>query len=345
MLTIDGKEAGGQVLRVALGLAAITGQPLRIINIRGARPQPGLKTQHLEGVLAVGRLCNARIKGAELGSTTLEFIPNRIESKHLHVKISTAGSIGLLFQSLQLAAAYAAQPVKISVEGGGTAGKWAPSIDYVRHVFLPIVAKLGYQARIEVLKHGFYPRGGARVEIEVQPIEVLKSLKLLEPGRVKLIRGISIAGSLPKQVAERQAKAAIQRLKQVGIEAEIEAFAVHTLSPGTCIVLWAETEYSVLGTDLLGERGVPAERVGKEAAERLLKNLESKAGLDVHMSDQILPFLALAEGDSSLTIPEITEHVRTNIAVLEQMLGVRFEIKANRPCELQVKGLGLKSPI
>lgn len=343
MIIIDGKEAGGQILRTALGLSAIIGEPIKVINIRGTKKGGvGLKTQHLEGVLTIAKLCNAEVKGATLGSTEIEFIPKKLENKELNIRISTAGSIGLLYQSLQIPSAFTDNIVKIHVNGGSTASLWSPPITYVQNVFLPIVRKMGYNAEIKVIKHGFYPKGGAEVEIIVHPIQKLNAIKLTSPGKIEKINGISVAGSLPEHIAIRQAESAKKYLLERNFkDVEIKAETVKTYSQGTSITLWAECENSILGFDYIGKRGVRAETIGEECAKGLVRSLKSSAALDKFMSDQILIFLALAEGESKIKVEEITEHCETNIRVTEQILGVKFEIdKENK--KIEVEGIGYK---
>ncbi|MEM7821252.1 MAG: RNA 3'-terminal phosphate cyclase [Candidatus Aenigmatarchaeota archaeon] len=341
MILIDGKEAGGQVLRTAVGLSAITNKPIKVINIRGARGDGGLKTQHLEGILAVGNLCNAKIKGAVLGSKELEFIPGRIEPKQLNIKISTAGSIGLLFQSLQTISGFCGEDIKINVYGGSTSSAWSPTLHYIQNVFLPIANKMGFSAEIKIIKEGFYPKGGAEVKMIIHPIKKLTPIKLTERGKIKNIRGISIVGSLPKHVAERQNEYAIKVLKEHGFDnINISYQLVSTLSPGTSITIWAECENSIIGADNIGRRGVRAEKIGEECAKELIASLESKAALDKYMADQILVFLSLADGESEIRVEEITEHVRTNIKVIEQIVGVRFYVDEDEKT-IRVIGIGL----
>jgi RNA 3'-phosphate cyclase len=341
MITIDGKEGGGQVLRVALGLSAVTGEPIKVTNIRGSRDGGvGLKSQHLEGVLAIAKLCNADIKGAKLGSTEIEFVPGRIEGKDLGIRLPTAGSIGLLFQSLQLPSAFAASELRFQISGGSTASAWSPTLSYVQNAFLPIVRKLGYKADIRIVRHGFYPKGGAEAQITVYPIRKLSSISLTESGMVKSVKGASVAGSLPTHVVDRQTDSAKRVLKDHGLsEVEISSQSVNTISPGTSITLWAECENTVLGSDAIGEKGLPAEKVGEDAALRLIKSIESRSCLDKHMSDQILVFLALATGKSQVTLEEFTGHVRTSIRVIEQILAVKFETESEKRL-LCVDGIG-----
>lgn len=343
MIVIDGKEAGGQILRTALGLSTITGKPIKVINIRGARQGGvGLKTQHLEGMLAVAQLCNAEVKGAKLGSTEIEFIPKKLENRELNIKIPTAGSIGLLFQSLQIPVAFTDDTIQIHITGGSTASAWSPTLEYIQNVFLPIVRKMEYVAELEIVKYGFYPKGGAEVNIVVYPTKKLNSINLTDRGKVKGIFGISVAGSLPQHVAERQANAARKIFSDYGLEnIHISSQAVDTLSPGTSITLWAECENTILGSDNIGKRGVPAEKIAEQAAKELISSIESQACLDKYMGDQIIPFIALAENKSKIKVEEITQHCKTNILVCEQLLGVRFNIDATNKT-ISVNGIGFQ---
>ncbi|MEM5766536.1 MAG: RNA 3'-terminal phosphate cyclase [Candidatus Aenigmatarchaeota archaeon] len=344
MIVIDGKEGGGQILRTALGLSAITGKSIKVINIRSARRGgTGLKPQHLEGLLAVAQLCDAEIRGAKLGSTEVEFIPKKLRAKELNIKISTAGSIALLFQSLQIVSAFTGDIVKINVKGGSTASAWSPTIQYVQNVFLPIVRKMGYCAEIEIIKHGFYPQGGAEVEITVHPIEKLTAIRLTSPGKTKRIKGVSVVGSLPEHIATRQAEAAKKYFVERNFSnVEIKTETVRTYSPGTSITLWAEAENSILGVDNLGKMGIRAEDIGKQAAEELFKSLQSKSALDKFMSDQIIPFIALADGKSEVTVEKMTQHCISNISVCEKILDCKFSVyEASR--RIEVKGMGFVS--
>ena len=163
---------------------------------------------------------------------------------------------------------------------------------------------------------------------------------MADKGDIGPVKGISVAGSLPRHIADRQAESARNALKGHGIDdASVESVTVNTASPGTCITLWAEYEDTVLGSDSIGEIGKPAEKVGKECADGLIKSIESGAVLDGWMSDQMLVFLALADGISKVKIQEFTDHVRSNIMIIESMLKARFEVK-ERENTVSVNGIG-----
>lgn len=336
IVEIDGSylEAGGQIIRTGAALSTITKNPVKIYNIRAGRKKPGLMTQHLEGLKALGRLCNAEIKGAFLESIKIEFYPKEISQKILEINIPTAGSIGLIFQILKLPACFSEKTIEIKIKGGATFGKFAPPVLYMKNVLLPILEKMNYKAEINILKHGFYPKGGAEVNIKVFPCKQFRPLGLTERKELKSIKGISVASdSLKnKKVAERQEESARNIIKEVlGIEPEIEIKYDKTICPGSGIVLFANYENTVLGSDGLGELGKPAERVGEEAASQLIKGIKSNACLDRFMADQILPFLALTDS-GKISVAEITNHCLTNIWVIEKFVPVKFEVKGEKGC-------------
>ena len=332
IVTIDGAEGGGSVLRVAVGLAVALQRPVRVVNIRGARKDPGLKAQHLAGLLATAELCDAHVEGARLGSREVLFLPQRIRKHKLRVEVPTAGAVGLVLQPLQIACLAAEHDVDVFIEGGGTFGKWAPPLPYLQHVNFALLARFGYPAEAFAEREGFYPKGGARVRARFFRPQLRGPLTLEERGPLEGVQGLSVAalGLREARVAERQAQAAYDRLREAlpDVGVHIETRYVDTASLGSAVVLWARYGRTILGADELGERGVRAETVGRRAAERLRAEIESEATLDVHMADQVIPFLALYGG--SFRCREITDHVAINLEVVERLTGRRPEIQGTR---------------
>lgn len=336
MLEIDG-SAGGQVLRTACALSAITKQPCRIFRIRRNRPKPGLMPQHLLGIQALAELCRGRLEGDKLGSEEINFWPTEIVAKDLHLKIETAGSITLMLQTLLPLSLVTAEPMKIAFEGGATDTFFSPTIDYFRCVFLKILERTGIKVETDILKRGYYPEGGAKVEVKIYPSKPGK-INLTERGNLKKILMISgAADSLKsKKVAERQLAGVKEIFGKLNLPSEEKIEYYETLSPGSQICLAAEfalestdTAAVFMGTDNLGKLGKRAEDVGKEAALELLKEQKSGACLDKHSADQILLYLALAGSGSSATVSEITEHCLSNIGTIEKFLKGKFKIKNN----------------
>jgi RNA 3'-terminal phosphate cyclase (ATP)/RNA 3'-terminal phosphate cyclase (GTP) len=328
MIVIDGStgEGGGQMLRTALGLSALTGKPFKITNIRKGRCEPGIKEQHLQSVNAVAKLCDAKVEGAELDSMDLEFTPNAIRSGNINVAISTAGSVGLVLQSLLIPAVKT--DLRIRIKGGATYGKWAMPIDHFKFVLSPILKRIGYETGVVVKKEGFYPKGGALVEVFSGKAKQFSPIDLMEKGKVVSISGRSVASELLRsaRVAERQANSAKSVLfNHFKTDAKIKVEYVNTLNPGSGIQLWVETENSILGGNSLGEIGKKAEIVGEEAANNLIEDFEHGC-VDRFTSDQLLPYMALS-GCGRFLSSKITDHVKTNAFVIEQFLSVKFNVK------------------
>jgi RNA 3'-terminal phosphate cyclase (ATP)/RNA 3'-terminal phosphate cyclase (GTP) len=322
MILIDGSNAGGQLVRTACALSAITGKPFKIINIRGARPNPGLQIQHMEGIKFIAELCNAETKGLELNSKELVFSPNQLEAKDLKIKISTAGSIGLVLQTVLLVTSQLDKSIKIEIDGGGTWNKWAPPVLYLEKVLFSLLKE---ETKIKILRDGFYPKGNANVEVITKPLK-LKPFEFLERTEIKEINGFSIASkSLEKaKVAERQAKTAKELIKQkFNKELNIETKYVDSLSPGSGILIFIKTENSIIGGDSLGEIKKSAEDVAKEAVKNLIFEYANGA-IDRHAADMLLPYMSLSSG--KIQTSEITHHIKTNVAVIEKFLPVKFEV-------------------
>jgi len=332
MIEIDGSigEAGGQILRTACALSTVTKNPCLVFNIRKGREKPGLMPQHLAGIQALARLCNGSLEGDELGSQEIKFYPGQTYKERVFVEIPTAGSITLVLQTLILPALFAPHPIKITFEGGATDTFFSSTIDYFHYVFLKILEKLGAKGEINILKRGYYPEGGAGVEITLFPSK-LKSLNLTERGELQKISVISGASDLlkDKNVAERQIAGVKEILGKLKLPTEEKVEYYPTPCPGSQICLLAEFENTVIGADNLGKLGKRAEDVGKEAAFELLREQKSEACLDKHLADQILPYMALGSGKSKVTVSEITNHCRTNIWVIEKFLNGKFEIRGN----------------
>lgn len=334
MIEVDGSkfEGGGAILRVATALSAVTQKPCHVFDIRKGREKSGLMRQHLLGLRALSELCQGKLEGDELGSEKIWFYPGKVQAKDIQVKIKTAGSITLVLQTLILPCLRAPRPVKISFKGGATDTFFSPTIDYFRYVFLKILEKMTSQkiADIEVKRRGFYPEGGAEVEIKIYPT-TLKPISLTEQGAIKKVTIISGASEFlrTKKVAERQVagvKEILGKLK-LPIKEQIEYY--QSQSPGSQLNITGEFANTIIGVDNLGKLGKSAEEVGREAAQNFLKEGKLGASLDKHLADQILPFMALSQGKSQVSVSEVTSHCKTNIWVIEKFLEGKFEISDN----------------
>jgi len=332
VVEIDGslKSGSGTILRLSVALAGIVNQPLHIFNIRQKRPQPGLRPQHLEAVLTAAKLCNADVKGATLGSRELWFTPSQIEGGEIHAEIGTAGSIPMLLLTVLPLCTFAQKPVRLHVTKGGTDVRNAPTINYLKHVLLPMLNRMGLEASLIIEKYGYYPKGMGEIILTVQPGRKLNPICIEEFGKVTELRGVSVCTFLAdRRVAERQAKTANEFLKVRGFEAEVQVVndTSNPLQKGSSLVLWAITSTgALLSGDAIGELGKPSEVVGREAAENLLREVESLATVDVHLADMLVPYVALAQGESVYLSRAMTEHLDTNIWLAQLILGVEFSV-------------------
>ncbi len=330
-IVVDGShgEGGGQVIRTSVALSALTGKPVRITNIRAKRCTSGLRAQHVSGVDAVAQMCNAEVKGASIGSEEIDFFPESIETKHLSVKISTAGSIGLVLQALLIPAMHIKDRIEIDICGGATFGKWSPPLLYTKHVLFPLLLKMGYKAEMDIVRHGHYPKGGAEVKVVIYPLLKLKGIDISERGKLLKICGIAHSSDIltKAQVSERLAESARKYLwERYDVPIDIDVQYSKSDSTGTSIVLWAEFENTVMGADCLGEKRMSARKVGVLAAEQLSRSINSGASVDEYMTDQLPPYIAFACGPSSYTAPSFTGHAKTNIDVVGKFLDRKFDV-------------------
>lgn len=331
-LRIDGGygEGGGQILRTAFALSCLTKRPIEIYNIRRGRKNPGLQPQHLTSALAAQKISSADILGAELGSQTLRFVPKVPKGGSYSLNVSekrgSAGSIPLVLQTILLPLSFADTGSKIEVIGG-THVPWSPPFHYLAHVFLPIVNRMGLDIKIMIERWGFYPKGGGIIRAEVSPARSLSSIDLKERGELKKIWGVSAVSNLPRSIAERQRDTASKILKDDGFIPEIDIVDAPSIGQGTFILIVIEFENSIVGFSSLGQRGKRAEEVGEEAARAFLDFYSSGAAVDPHLADQILPYLALAKGESAMTTSKISRHLLTNIWLIEQFIPIKFTVE------------------
>ena len=332
MLEVDGskKSGSGTILRLSVALAAILNEPLHIYNIRHRRPQPGLKPQHLEAVVTAAKLCNAETRGASLGSTELWFYPDEIVGGKVEAEIGTAGSIPMLLITVLPICAFAKKDATIHVSRGGTDVSHSPTINYLKHVFLPVLKRMGLNTFLTIQKYGYYPKDMGEVSLDVEPETKLSPLDIAEFGEVASFAGVSVCTFLAdRKVAERQAEAANVQLRKHGYDAEIQVINdfSNSLQKGSSLTLWTETTTDViLGGDAIGELRKPSEVVGNEAAERLLRETRARATVDVHLADMLIPYVALAEGESTYFSRSMTDHLETNIWLAQEILDAKFDI-------------------
>ncbi len=318
MIEIDGSSGGGQMLRTALSLSVIKGERFRMENIRGKRPNPGLKRQHLEAVKAAGRVSNAEIDGDEIGSETLDFKPQNLQENPFTSNIGTAGSITLLYDAVLPITSQFNDSFRLTAKGG-TDVKWSPPFSYFKQVKLPLLRKFGVEADSKLEKTGYYPKGGGEAIMETDE-HSLRPINLTERGELKRFEVYSKASKEleDQKVADRQADEAERILKNSHISTEVEKNIEYerTASTGSSLLLKAVYENSIAGFSSLGEKGKQSEKVAKEAVQDFKSFHASEAVVDEHMADQLMVFMAVVGGE--IRFKEITSHIETNLEVIKK---------------------------
>lgn len=349
MIQIDGSRysGSGTIVRQAVAFAALTGRPIHIVNARVRRPNPGLRPQHIRVVEAIRELVGGTAEGLTAGSQELWFRPGPLKAQPRYVwDIGTAGSTTMLGLALIPVLAFASSTVSVELRGG-LFQDFAPSVFHLQYVVAPLLKKMGLKVEVMMERPGYVPRGEGVLRLTVTPPRTpLRSLTLEHAGAVRRMWGIALASHLvERKVSRRMAGAAKQVLARAGYDAEIEERDDTTaLQPGAALALFADEEGGVcLGADRAGALRRTAESIGRHAATQLLEDLKTGAALDRFAADQVVPFAALAEGESRLLAPVITDHLATGAWLVEQFLGARVKIDGRLVCVSGVGFTGLRS--
>jgi RNA 3'-terminal phosphate cyclase (ATP) len=363
MVVIDGSygQGGGQVLRTSLALATITGQAVRIEHIRSGRNKPGLRPQHLTAVRAAAAVCAASLEGDDLGSQTLTFTPGGpARSGHYVFDVAdaaqggSAGSVGLVLQTVLLPLALAGGESHLTLRGG-THVPWAPSASYLEHVFLPVLTRMGLRAQVDLLRWGFYPAGGGEMAVRIAgQAGSPRPIHLTERGGLRRTWGTAAVMNLPAHIPQRMANRARNVLAETGLQAQIEPRRLRGVGPGAGIFLFAEYaaspsseaapngETTIAGFTAYGRKGLPAERVAEAACQELLSHHRSGTPVDPYLADQLVLPMALSDGESRVRASQVSQHLLTNVWVVRQFLTreIRVEDEPGSPGTVVVEKEG-----
>jgi RNA 3'-terminal phosphate cyclase (ATP) len=325
MITIDGStgEGGGQVLRTALALSIATGRPFRLDNIRSGRKKPGLLRQHLTAVQAAASVGDAQVDGGTLGSGAITFVPRAIRAGEYRFAVGTAGSATLVMQTVLPPLLTASDESTLVLEGG-THNPWAPPFDFLQRTFVPLVSRLGPRIETTLNRPGFYPAGGGSFAVTVRPAKTLGGLELAARGEVVARRVTAMIANLPRHIAEREVRVALDGLnwhRDCGSVITFDGLA----GPGNLVMIELESEQvSEIATGF-GEIGVAAEAVADQAVKEMRRYLAAGVPVGLHLADQLLTVLALSEGGMFRTMG-LTRHALTNIEVIRHFVDVRIAV-------------------
>jgi RNA 3'-terminal phosphate cyclase (ATP) len=282
-------------------------------------------------------ISDAEVVGDALGSTEIRFVPRALRGGEYRFDIGavrgTAGSVTLLFEALLLPLVFAPVPSHLTLLGG-THVPGSPAVPYITDVYLPALAQIGVHAEVRLRRWGWYPAGGGEIDAAIQPAHDLRGFVPGGPPAFGSVRGLSAVSRLPASIAQRQQHQVIERLATAGISAEVAVEEDSTArGPGTLVFL---TVPGRAGFTALGRRGVPAERVADEAIDAFLGFRTSGSAVDDHLADQLVPFLALAGGESDLTSPTASSHLRTVAWVAQQFVPARITLDEGPVARLRV---------
>ncbi|XP_050532541.1 RNA 3'-terminal phosphate cyclase isoform X3 [Daktulosphaira vitifoliae] len=334
---IDGSilEGGGQIIRLSIALSSLFEQPVKITKIRAGRSNSGLKPQHLAGIHLVKQMCHAITEGDKVNSCELSFHPKSLKMGkfNLNIDSKTAASIPLMIQSILPVAIFTKHSSDIIMKGG-TDVSFAPSMDYVIKILFPIFKKFGIDCNANIIKRGFFPKGGGTVQLTVNPLTgPLNPIIIEDFGKHPNIKGtILISGpphlSQKNQIAKELYNAITKKLNKFGYQkVNIDIDVKDSLSPGGSIVLISENDKCLIGSSTLYDfKKSTVSNVTDEACNKLIKELNSKSCVDAYAMDNIIIFMALANGKSQIKCREITLHTKTAIYIVEEFTNVRFEI-------------------
>jgi RNA 3'-terminal phosphate cyclase (ATP) len=326
MILIDGSfgEGGGQILRTALSLSLITQKPFRLEKIRAGRKNPGLLRQHLTAVNAAAEVGLAELSGANLGSQQLTFQPQTIRGGRYHFAIGSAGSVTLVLQTVLPALLLADDQSALTLEGG-THNPFAPPFDYLEKAFLPIIRRMGARVAVQLERYGFYPAGGGKFSVEIEPCAKLKRLNLCERGNLLSQSATALVANLPRHIAERELQTVRRKLEWQESDLHVEETR-NSNGPGNVLMIEVEYEHVREIFTAFGEKNVRAEVVAERAAKEARAYLKTDAPVGEHLADQLLLPMAIGEGGSFLTVkPSL--HTTTNIEVIKKFLDMETKVE------------------
>ena len=319
MIVIDGRmgDGGGQILRTSLSCSVLTGTPIKIVNIRANRKNPGLAAQHLTAVKAAAKLCDASVTGVQLYSREIEFYPGKVTGTSFKCDVGTAGSLMLVFQTILYPLLFGKARTSVKLQGG-THVEWSPSFHYICETFLLVLRNMGIRAGLELERPGFYPKGGGKVRGLISSIDIeldLNPLQFKERGELKHIKLITYTSDLPENVPAREIAEFRKTIGYLQKKPEIIKLKGTADNPGNLLLLVLQYENGMAGFQSLAKRGKRAETLAREVVRDYRAFADSEASVDGHLADQLILPCILANGESTYSTPNVTTHLSTNAQV------------------------------
>jgi RNA 3'-terminal phosphate cyclase (ATP) len=329
-VTIDGSfgEGGGQILRSALALSLVTGRPVTIENIRAGREKPGLMRQHLTAVHAAAAIGDAEVRGAEIGSRTVTFAPRAVRPGQYHFSVGTAGSTTLVLQTVLPALLIANGPSEVVLEGG-THNQWAPPFHFLERAFLPLINRMGPRVKAALDRHGFYPVGGGRIRVSIEPVDVLQRVDLPNRGGIRSRSVCALVSNLPRLIAEREVQEILDRMTWPACDGHVEEISAS--GPGNVVSIELECDHVTECFTGFGRVGTKSEHVAAEVWRQARAYLTADVAVGPYLADQLLLPMGISAwqaverggiGGGSCTSLPLSRHSTSQIYVIQRLLGV-----------------------
>ncbi|KAK1837115.1 RNA 3'-terminal phosphate cyclase-domain-containing protein, partial [Podospora conica] len=314
-IEIDGRtgEGGGQIVRIACALAAVTTQPIRITNIRANREGPrggGLKSQHVSSITWLVTATDAEVSGLAIGSKTLEFRPRRkpsdLETRRISIAAdSAAASALLILQAILPFLVFAGSerhpdvPIELTVSGG-TNVSWSLSFEYLDQVLLPQLESFfsGFRVGRRVLQgrgwsQGKVSRGTVSLTLHpLRPGEALRARRATDTDEggygVEDLEVIAVDVSIIAPLAMHEAlmEALVQDLGDLfpGVDVEFKITEDSGADSRAYVLLVARSETLRWGRDILTSasgKGVAA-KSGKAAVFSAAEGIARKVSKELY---------------------------------------------------------------
>lgn len=335
MLKIDGSEKSGSgtIVRYSVALASLLKKDLHLINIRQKREKRGLRPQHLKALHACEEMTNGKLEKAEVESQEIIYHPGKIiKGGKYSWDIGTAGSTTMLAQTIIPLGCFASSPCTFEITGG-LFQDFAPAAHHLQLVVLPLLKKMGLDISLEIERPGYVPTGNGIIKIKVIPTKKKLSPIILEDqGEITEIKGIALSSHLEQQkVSERMIISCNKILNKSNLSADIKCeYDTTALQRGASLTVYIKTSTGCLiGMDIAGKLGRTSEFIGEKVAKKLMKDFNAKATVDRYTADQLILYAALADGTSKYIIPKMTDHIETNLWLVEKILKAKIEIENN----------------
>ena len=330
MIEIDGSqgEGGGQIIRSSLALSVVTGQPIRLTKIRAGRKKPGLKKQHVTCVKAAAQICKAEVEGAEFNASEFTFSPGTVQPGDYHFSVGTAGSTTLVAQTVLPALMLGDEPSSVILEGG-THNPWAPPFDFLQQAFLPQLEKAGPRVTANLESYGFYPAGGGRFSLQIEPSSRLTGFNLMDRGGNPQASVRAVVSKLPTHIGERECDVIRRKMNWPQ-----KCFTVEEVEdpkgPGNVVMIYLESPNVTEVVIGIGKQGVKAETVARDVAREAKSHLESEVPVGEYLADQLMMPMGLAASQgqsSSFRTGSLSMHSQTHIDILQAFLDIEIAVE------------------